>query len=124
MRCDQHVGLNAPAQALLTGCGKKHFSNRYETVQAVLVESGESVEVLVPVMEPCVRREPSGRSFYGMFEDEYRLNKYTLRDGRVYYEEVQADPWSSGPVFFLALKDEDGNWVPETLWAQEEIDNA
>ncbi|MEK9180319.1 MAG: hypothetical protein AAB897_02815 [Patescibacteria group bacterium] len=42
----------------------------------------------------------------------------------MFYEEVQAEPWSSGPVFFLALQDEDGNWVAETLWPEEDIENA
>ncbi len=124
MRCDQDRGLTPQAQALLAGCGKKHFTGRSETVNAVLSNHRQSVDVLVPVVEPCVRQEPSGRSYSGMFGDEYPLYKYTFREGDVFYEEVQAEPWSSGPVFFLALQDEDGNWVAETLWPEEDIENA
>lgn len=43
-----------------------------------------------------------------------------------YYEYVQECPWSSGPVIFLALRKETANGpiVRESLWDEEEIDNA
>ena len=71
-----------------------------------------------------IRMEKSGESYIGMFDQEYALHKYTFPDGRVFYEAVQASPWSSGPCFFLALKDERGEWVGESLWSEEEIENA
>jgi hypothetical protein len=77
-----------------------------------------------PVYEPSVKKEESGRSYVGMFEDEYPLYKYTFPDGQVYFEDLQAAPWSSGPVHFLALRDESGNWIPESLWPEEAIKAA
>lgn len=74
-----------------------------------------------PVYESSVKKEKSGEFFYGMFDDEYPLYKYTFPDGKVYFEKLQAAPWSSGPVHFLALQDEDGKWVPESLWSAEDI---
>ena len=64
--------------------------------------------------------EPSGKYYH----DRYGLSRYRLADGRVFEEDIQAEPWSSGPVFFLALKDEHGEWAPESLWSEEQINNA
>jgi hypothetical protein len=53
------------------------------------------------------------------------LHRYTMADGRVLVEYVQAAPWSSGPVYHIALKDEKtGKPVANSLWTQEEIDQA
>jgi hypothetical protein len=71
-----------------------------------------------------VLQENSGKSYTGMFDNKYWLSRYTLPTGEVYEEFVQASPWSSGPVFFLALKDADGNEVEGSLWSDEDIDNA
>ncbi len=50
------------------------------------------------------------------------FSKYSLPDGRVLVEDVQSEPWSSGPCYFLALKDhKTGDWVEETLWSEEEM---
>jgi len=59
--------------------------------------------------------------YEGMFGDKYPLYQYCLNDGRTAEEFLQADPWSSGPCFFLGLRVSDGT---EFLWPDEEIDNA
>jgi len=63
--------------------------------------------------------------------DDYvgSLHEYTVEDkeGNIveYAKEVmQAEPWSSGPCYFIALQDRAGQWIAETLWSQEELDNA
>jgi hypothetical protein len=39
-----------------------------------------------------------------------------------YTEYVYATPWSSGPMYFIALKDnETGDPVPDSLWTDEEM---
>lgn len=124
MRTDQFMGLNDWARELLKGCGKTHFTGRYETRDVVAVEGEEESKIEAPVFEPCVLQEKSGLSYCGMFDNEYALSRYILRDGRVYYEYVQAEPWDSGPMFFVALRDEEGQPVPESLWSEEEIANA
>lgn len=148
MRMDQFVGLNDRAKALIAGCGKPHFTGRYEAMPVMVSEGGMHQEqtVQMPVLEPCVRQEATGQTFSGMFEGEpgYPLHKYTTRDGKVYYEVLQDSPWSSGPVFFLALSvfspeeqqrllagvQQDwklqqavlrGLCHPDTLWTAEEI---
>lgn len=63
--------------------------------------------------------------FQGMFGHTYDLYRHQLDDG--YADEfVQADPWSSGPVFFLGLRvyNAEGVVQLEFLWPQEFIDNA
>jgi hypothetical protein len=65
------------------------------------------------------KKEENGNSFPGILGDEYPLHKYTFPDGQVYYEKVEAVLWESGPCFYLALVDEEGNWVPESLWLEE-----
>ena len=41
-------------------------------------------------------------------------------NGEVYEEYVQASPWSSGPMYFYALK-KAGVPVEESLWTEDEI---
>ena len=69
--------------------------------------------------------------FEGMFGEKYPLKKYTLPNGLILQEYVQAGPWSSGPIIFLALKEfspyEGHNkWrvLLKSLWSDEEINNA
>lgn len=53
------------------------------------------------------------------------LHRYTMPDGKVYVEFLQADPWSSGPVYHIALKDaRTGKPVAESLWTDEEINHC
>lgn len=57
----------------------------------------------------------------GMYDDVVGLTAYNLPDGQLLREHVQLSPWSSGPMFFFALKDRDGNWIPESLWTTREV---
>jgi len=57
------------------------------------------------------------------------LSEFIIKDDKgeiIEYavESVQAEIWSSGPCYFIALKDQKGNWIKETLWSQKELDNA
>lgn len=53
------------------------------------------------------------------------LYRYTFRDGRVLEGYTQAEPWSSGPCTFMALRDaETKEPVPETLWSEKDINDA
>lgn len=68
---------------------------------------------------------PGVNTVTGMFdEDVHRLQRYFLKGGSYIDEYVQAEPWSSGPVIFLALMDCNGNPIQETLWSEDEINNA
>lgn len=72
----------------------------------------------------CACGEPSGQSINPWYDETYQLLRYPLLDGSYCYEYVQATPWSSGPITFLALAhDIDGCYpIPETLWDRETIE--
>ena len=60
----------------------------------------------------------------GMFDEEvHTLLEYKLIDGNWVEEYIQAEPWSSGPVIFLALREKESKRVI-VKWPQEDIDNA
>lgn len=102
MRCDQFIGL--PPDAI-------KFLHKYETPAS---QCPHCHRPYATNLEPCGQYE-------GMFGDTYYLYRHHLKSGLVAEEFLQADPWSSGPCFFLGLRISDGT---EFLWPQEEIDNA
>ena len=116
-RTDNFVGLNDRACELVAGDQVLlHTDVVHRTYP-----SGETV-VLGP--QPIYGRNVIVEQYAtmeGAFYNEFPLFKYTFEDGRVLYEYVQASPWSSGPWFLTALRDGDGNPVPESLWTDEEI---
>lgn len=73
------------------------------------------------IIVPITTQESSEEITTGMFGEEIILYKYTKEDGSIYFEYVQASPWFSGPMIFIALKDEKGNIVKESLWLEETI---
>ena len=117
MREDQYMGLTHKAQELLGLNEKAHLY----VEKRIFPDGRELTRNVTGTRTVC---ELSGGRFYGMYDVQYNLHKYTLPDGRVYTEFVQAAPWSSGPMFFIALKDEDGNEVEESLWSQKDINEG
>ena len=100
MRCDQFVGLPPAAVTFL----EKH-------------------QPPLEVCEHCKRPFPRSLEqighFLGMFEDEYPLHRYVLKDGRTADEFHQISPWSSGPIHHLGLRVSDGIVF---FWTEEEIE--
>ena len=122
MRCDQVIGLNERATPFTTG---ERVLDCYMISVTEHLDGTKGEPVRSEVFRSTCLSIPSGNKFSGMYESSYDLEKYIHDDGREYTEFVQAEPWASGPCFFLALKDKDGNVVKETLWTDEEIrDNA
>lgn len=121
IREDQHMGLHPNATALVTLPHVHLYDEKIERLypNGLVEEIGPK-----PVFGNPVKTESSGKKYSGMFDNEYDLMKYALPNGTVLVEDVQASPWSSGPMFFLALKDVDGNWVKESLWPEDEIEGS
>ena len=113
MRCDQPMGLNAWARDLLESQDVKVLDKTTR-----IFPDGKEVKF---EMEKFVSEIKSEQ--YDTYEgfDEHPLYKHTFPDGRIYFEFLQASPWYSGPVMFLALKDEQGNEIKESLWTEEEM---
>lgn len=118
MRCDQFVGLNSWASRLVSKKQKVH------EIGVRIMPNGKRKRFNRWFRIPLARRVQIGL-VPGAF-DEYAgsLSRYVFPDGRVYEEFVQATPWSSGPCYFIALKDREGNPIPESLWTDKEIDAA
>lgn len=114
-RSDQYIGLNERARRMVTGKvkvrehgtrifadGKKQRFSRWRRMPVARVEHAG---ILRGVWTPKVAV----------------LHRYTMPDGKVYVEYVQAAPWSGGPCYFIALMDKHGKPVPESLWTEEEM---
>lgn len=110
-RSDQIVGLNARAKAYLeTNCAKdiaKHYRNDELISEHIILSCELSDRYAISDM---------------IGEEQLKWNKYLLKIGVWVYEYVQESPWASGPVHFLALKNEEGEVIKETLWTDEEIE--
>ena len=118
MRCDQLIGLNAWAEDFVSSIRENCTEYTVRLFEDNSVECSEPKEVQISQ----IQIEPYDK-FYGMYENEYSLDKYIFPDGRIFHSYVQAEPWSSGPVIFLALKDENGEIIPESLWDEDEMDS-
>lgn len=120
MRQDNIVGLTSAALELI--------KNRI--TETVLLYTEQTIRIypnglketlpLKPIMEASYKKEEYS-SYHGMFDTEYPLFKYIFSDGTVLFEAVQEEAWSSGACFFLALKNEKGEWVKESLWLEDDI---
>lgn len=117
MRCDQFYGLNEWAEEFVSSITKKcvQKTTRYYDDGTVEVLPDQELNICQ------IKREPSGKTVYGMYDNEYPLYKHIFPDGRVYEEYEQTTIWSSGPMIFLALKDENGNPIANSLWDEDEI---
>ena len=122
MRCTQVRGLSDGAvKWLKEHCLMETRRYRVEVLrEGVWVQEGEA-EIL-----ENLKSESTGHTCPGMFdEDAYELTRHFTKDGRKVVEYLQACPWSSGPVLFIALRYEDTNEpIQESLWSEEDIDNA
>lgn len=122
MRCMQWVGLNERAKALVAGEQALAYTER---VTRVYPDGREEPQPDRPVMVSSVQCEELNDEDFVVSDpfggDDTPLHQYRFPDGRVLTEAVQDEPWSSGPVVFLAFKDASGTWVPESLWTEAEI---
>ena len=147
IRMTQHAGLNQWAQDFVRG---EQVLVCHELRIRDYPDGRRERHGPYPVYGSSVRKEEGDGSYSGMFEEEgrYPLHKYTLPDWRVFWEVVQAEPWSSGPVVFLALSTfspDEIRWicreygeldgilaygkllqllVPKSLWTDAELANA
>jgi hypothetical protein len=118
IRCDQLMGLNEWASDFIKG---ELVLVWVEEVTRVYPDGRREKIEPRPIYQSSIKKEESGEFYLGMFDNTYPLHKYTFPDGRIYFEVLQVERWSSGPVHFLALQDENRNWIPESLWTEEDI---
>lgn len=117
MRCDQIIGLNEWARNFIAG---EHVF-LYSEITIRTYPDG-TVDHIGPIRiyGSEIKRELSGEYYEGMSDDQYLLHKYIFPDGRIFFEKVQHQTLASGAVILLALADEAGEWVKESLWDIED----
>lgn len=120
IRETQYFGLSQKAQLMIKGEDVHLYTDFIRRVHA----DGTEETITQEKRGSNVKRVPSGRITYGMFEEEIPLYEYHFPDGRILSEYIQETIWSSGPCIFVALKDENGKWVRSTKWSKAIIDNA
>lgn len=130
MRMDQWIGLNERADKLLSvflvTCHrviKDKWDDPNDPQSKVITQEIEFTDFL-----------PDGKVMYqevsGAWDEvagvlyEYYWTRNENQWSVVYREKVQAEIWSSGPMYFVALTDPDGNWVEESLWTENEMENS
>jgi hypothetical protein len=109
MRCTQFQGLSPEANDYLAANAE----------EVPLTTCPHCHEVIDWQYKSAVYKDASD---VGMFDDGPKLLEYTLKDGTTVKEVVQAVPWSSGPVIFLALETPDGKIIHP--WPESAIENA
>ena len=120
MRTDQYMGLNDWAEEFIRGEQVVHF---VETKHKKYPDGTEKTYGPYNVYVSNIQRAQYD-TIDGAFGNSFPLNKYTFEDGRMFFEYVQAEPWSSGPCFFIALRNAVELPIPESLWKDEEIESA
>jgi hypothetical protein len=114
-RSDQYIGLNTWARKLVT----RKLTVREEGTRTF--PGGKKQRFSRWRRMPVARKQHVGVIRGAWIPVVAVLHRYTMPNGEQYVEFVQANPWSSGPQYFIALKDSRGNPVPESLWTDEEI---
>lgn len=122
MRCWQYQGFNSEAQKILDE--KIKVGERNSLVTYFDGRQPSTVNEKEDVLEHPFTIEKY--EFHNPWMDEgCNLLLFRFNDGRVLESYVQAEPWSSGPCTFMALRDHvTKEPVVETLWDQKIIDRA
>jgi len=125
MRCTQFIGLNDRARKLVDLGQETEY-----TIRGTKTYADGRVEDFQETQTRSIVQKERYSETYGMGEEEIPLYSYLFppnkedpsRPNFEILEEVQASPWSSGPCIFLALMRENGEWIQESLWTDEEMD--
>jgi len=116
MRCDQMIGLNDWAKEFILGeeivIGERSITDS--------LYDGTITTKTEPIKQSTVKKEKYDEAI-GF--NVWGLNRYIFEDDRVVEEYVQENPWSSGPMFFFALRDtKTQEPISESLWSDMEIE--
>lgn len=116
----QYMGFNPAATAILDETVKVGTSKIQNFDLEGNIVSGHTTDRLEAAYDAVeyARENPWCESYNVLY-------RYTFRDGRILEGYVQAEPWSSGPCTFMALRDAvTKEPVLETLWSEADINNA
>lgn len=109
MRMTQFVGLNGKAQSFLS-----------ENAEHDFFELTKNLEKVETWSKP---KEVEGKfKTVGMFDEEIQLKSFVLKNGQIVHEQVQTTIWSSGPMLYTYLVDNNDQVVEGTSWNEEELE--
>jgi hypothetical protein len=112
IRCDQYIGLNEWAREFIKDAEIWYIDSTIRT----FYPSGEYQELASEV-----QRGKEYSHIEGAWANYVApLYEYEIK-GKIYRECIQAEHWSSGPMYFIALKDSESRWVKESLWSDKEM---
>ena len=117
MRCDQFIGLSKAVHKIIKGDDVYKYTDHVRRI----FPDGTVEEFENEVYGPNVVHSIGEYTYAGMFQ-EYKLPMYTFHDGSILQEKEQQTIWSSGPMIFTALVDNNGEWIKESLWTAEEME--
>lgn len=109
MRMDQIMGLSEG--------GKKYLEQHASRDLILTIRNGG----LVDKKSQVSKEKSDWDSIVGMNGEDICFHKYLLKDGSWVFEYPQTTIYSSGPMYFLALKLKGGKIVEETLWSETEL---
>jgi len=115
---DQYIGLNRYARRLIT---------RTKTVLefGIRIHKGGKSEAFCHERRFRVVTVANVGRVAGTYKPTVApLKSYTFPGGRVLTEFVQDVPWSGGPCYHIALRDQKGVVVAKSLWTDEELKNC
>lgn len=114
MRCDQYMGLNKWA--------KKRVNQKVVArVVGTLTSRGKVVQIDREQEVPVALVSVIGH-IPGAYKDHVAdLHCYTMPSGVRYEEYVQAEIWSGGPNYFIALRRVGGKPLKQSLWSDKEL---
>lgn len=127
MRTDQWIGLNRQAESFL----ENHFG-KIDVIRTLLesVPTGDgrvntsviSSQIQTRLNAVITKASDVSGAWTEVVGELKQYSKFSVPNIPWEFEEfVQAEPWSSGPMYFLALKRFDGTVVEESLWTENEM---
>jgi hypothetical protein len=110
MRCTQFTGLNHRA--------KKWLERNCDTDYFEVFKNGKKLK------DWKESKKIEGKhKWFGMFDDGGILPGFILpNNAGCIFEKVQCSPWSSGPVIFTFLVNENDEPIGQTKWTEEEME--
>lgn len=119
LKAEKVIGLNDWAKSVVA---EDLCTSRREAC-----EFGDGTYQTAPVFETAVPQYQKEEydAYTGAFCDILPLYKYTMPNGRVYFEVVQKQPSDVHGLFlFLAFKNGRGELVQESLWSEDAMRKA
>lgn len=117
---DDVIGLNYRAIEYLKAFAK-HKKNYVEVTFRIYEDKKYEIVNFINVNKKIKYKNPYKEIDINNGE-KLVLYEYIFDDGSYIYEDIQTTRCYGSVLYFMALKDSNDNWITETLWKNEEIE--